>query len=572
MSFLDKLRRAPAQLNLEQRANPLENPSIGFNALFSYLNDSRGTDAGELVSEHNALETVTVLACVRVIAESVSSLPLKLYERSGNGRSEALDNPLYRLLAHEPNAEQSAFTFYETLTGCLALTGNCYAQIQRNIAGQPIALWPLDPRVTTPVRLPSGALAFETRDGETNGKVRIIAAADMLHVPLFSFNGLKGLSPVHLARQSIGAERAAQKFGARFFGNGARPGGILSTKSTSIDPKALVGMRESFESSNGGSNQGRLAVLPGDWTYSAIGVSPEDSQFLETLQYGRSQIAALFRVPPHMVGDTSRLSNANHEQMSLSFVTDTLRPYLTRIESEFSRKLLGADAPAKLQLVFDVSERLRTDFETTQKGYQTGVLSGWLSRNDVRRGLGENPGPAHLDTYLVPVNMQASERILTTESLQDQPISDATTESDQTPPEPKKQDTPPTDDERSILAQFAPAYIHLFADAVTRTLKRDRRDTATLKTLFEPVLRSIFDASILSAEQRFKTTSEKWTPTEKIISDALKSLEARAASWNEDSASTELTKVVRSIHTAVFRDAAACIAIEETEKSHEQKQ
>ena len=411
MSLVSAIKSA---IGIEQRNNPMENPAVSLSspALWGWLNNGEPTASGELVNDVTALQQSTVYSCVRVLSESVASLPLKLYERLARGRLEAVDEPLYRLLAVEPNSEMSAFTFWETFTGSLALTGNAYAQIQRNPAGDVVALWPLHPRQTEPIRLPDGSLAYRTADGMQQGQTRIIPAKDVLACPLFCFDGLRGLSPINQAKQAIGLARAAEKYGSRFFGNGSRPGGVLST-TASLDDKQQSLIRDSWTSAQGGENQGKTAFLYGDWSYQQIGLSPEESQFLATRQFQRAEIAALFRVPPHMVGDTTRLSNSNHEQQSLSFVTDTLRPYLSRIESEISRKLLPTDDSGKTYFVqFDVTERLRGDFATTMQGYAVGRQWGWFSANDVRRELGENPGGPELDTYLVPVNMADAANLL----------------------------------------------------------------------------------------------------------------------------------------------------------------
>jgi HK97 family phage portal protein len=301
----------------------------------------------------------------------------------------------------------SAFTLWETFTGCLSLTGNAYLEIQRNNQGDPIALWPLHPSQTEPVRLPSGEIAYRTLEGQDKpGEARILKAKNVMHVPLFCFDGLRGLSPVAQTRNALGLAAATEKFGSRFFGNGARPGGVLSTVAP-LDEKQQSLVRETWQAAQGGHNQGRTAVLFGDWKYESIGLAPEDSQFLETRQFQRAEIAAIFRVPPHMVGDTTRLSNSNHEQQSLQFVTDTLRPYLSRIENEVIRKLFPADSTGKMgyEVAFDVQERLRGDFETTMQGYSVGLQNGFLSPNDVRKELGQNPIGPEGDIYRCQVNM-----------------------------------------------------------------------------------------------------------------------------------------------------------------------
>lgn len=543
-----------------RNVSSLNNPSVPLSAagFLAWATGGEPTASGEQVTLNTALQQMTVYACVRVLAEAVASLPLYVYEQGDNGRKKVVDHPLAYLLRWEPNDEMTAFSLFEALVGSIALTGNGYVEIQRDAGGRPVALWPLHPQRTEPKRAQNGDLVYETTDGMKDGKMRTIPAENMLHVPLFSFNGLKGFSPIWLARQGIGLAIASQKFGSRFFGNGARPSGILSFEGTLTD-KQKTEAKESWNQTQGGENAGSTAVLPGNWKYSQIGISPEDSQFLETRQFQRAEIAALFRIPPHYVGDTTRLSNNNAEQMNLSFVTDTLRPYLCRIEAEFLRKLfprVGRNA-GRYHLEFDVSERLRGDFKTTMDGYAIGKQWGFFSTNAVLEDLGKNPiGPIG-DVYLVPVNMQNAERLLDTESVQDQPVGGDPNNSDAGGDDPNKPKAP-TAAERNLLGRFTRGYIPVFCDGFTRLLKRDKRDSDAIAALLGPVFRSIADASM---EQN---GSAEPAP-DHVIEDLVKSMTGRAAKWSAqlddtqaaELARTEFLRVLRSIHINISRECAA---------------
>ncbi|WP_433963654.1 phage portal protein [Tunturiibacter gelidiferens] len=547
--------RTPAITQLELRGDPLNNPAIPLSTsgFLAWASSGEPTASGEQVSISTALQQATVYACVRVLSESVASLPVKVYERIDKGRKESTDHILSHLLGVAPNSEMTSFTFWESMVGALALTGNCFAEIQRDKADRPVALWPLHPQLTEPKRDSNGDLVYQTTDGMAQGKFRVIASADVLHVPLFSFDGLKGLSPIQLARQGIGLARASEKFGARYFGNGAKPGGILSTSSDLDDPE-MQAVKESWERTQGGENQGRTAVLPGSWTYTPIGISPEDSQFLQTRQFQRTELAALFRIPPHMVGDTSKLSNSNAEQSSLMFITDSLRPYLSRLEAELARKLLpviGRNS-GRFFVQFDVTERLRGDFSTTMTGFATGKQWGFFSTNDVREDLGLNPiGPTG-DVYWSPVNMQNSARLLDTESLQDQPIGG---------PQPNP-DGAPTPAERSMLNRYSSAYITIYRDAFKRLIKREKRDFDTISALFKPVLISISEAAVSHAygevENRDTYVSAK------NIESVCRSMAKRAETFTEAEldaqAQQEFVKAIRSLHINTHRDAAAAAA------------
>ncbi|MGC2656931.1 MAG: phage portal protein [Bryobacteraceae bacterium] len=415
MAFWNRLSRVFREL---RSSDPLNNPAIPLSSagFLAWLANGEPTAAGEIVNETTALQQNSVYSCVRVIAGDCASLPCRLFQITGSGRKQETEHDLAQLLRYEPNAEMTAFTFWESIVGSLALTGNGYAEIQRQpYTAKVLGLWPLHPRLTTPKRV-NDELVYETTDGEMNGRVRTIKSADMLHIPLFSFSGLYGFSPIALARQGIGLARAAERFGGRFFGNGARPSGVLSNQ-TEMDPKQIRDMKDTWKQMVGGENNGGIAVLPGNWTYQQIGISPEDSQFLQTRNYQRTEIAALMGVPPHRIGDTSRMSNNNAEQQNLGYVIDTLRVYLSRIEQEIKRKLLPRTERDTGLVVaeFDVSERLRGDFKTTMEGFAVGKQWGFFSTNYIRRKLGENPIGQLGDVYCVPLNMKNADLLLTTD-------------------------------------------------------------------------------------------------------------------------------------------------------------
>ncbi len=542
-------------------AGSLENPATPLSmAGFLGMMSDGPTSSGETITVNVSLQQITVYACVRVLCTSVSSLPLHVYEFSGQDRKRVDDHPIAYLLRWEPNDEMTAVTFMESLIGSMALCGNSYSQIQRDGTGRAVALWPLHPQQTEPKRI-GNDLVYETSDGMGNGRVRRIPSEDVLHIPLFSFNGIKGLSPIQLARQGIALARAAERFGGTFFGRGARPSGVLSSAGTLTD-KQKAETKEAWNLANGGGNQNGVAVLPGNWQYHQLSISPEDSQFLETRQFQRSEISqGLFGVPPNMIGDTTRLSNNNHEQMSLQFVTDTLRPYLTRIEAEVMRKLfpkLGSNA-GRYIVEFDVSERLRGDFKTTMDGYAVGKQWGFFNTNDVRRELGKNPIGPEGDIYWSPVNMQNAALLLKTESIQDQPVG-----SDPEAPADSGDDPQPTPAERKLLGRFTRGYIPVFCDAFTRLLKRDRRDYESISALLRPVFRSIADASM-------EMNGAADPAEDALLDDVVRAMERRAARWPvnpadaeaADLAQGEFLKILRSIHINVSRSVAATRAAQQ---------
>ena len=571
-SFVGEMRD-PGITSLELRSNPLENPAVPLSspALWQWLTGGEPTASGETVTDITGLQITTVYRCVTFIAQAIASLPLEMWEIVDKGREKAVDHDLYYLLLTEPNPEMSAFTFKEVWFGCCALTGNGYAQIERNGIGQAVAFWPLHPHKTKPVRR-NNSLLYETSDGMPAGQTRFIKPDDMLHIPLFSLDGICGLSPVGLARQSMGLTRAAEKFGARFFGNGSRPGGVLMNKGPKPDAKIQKEITESWNREHGGTHQGKTAFLfGGEWIYQQIGLSPEDSQFLATRTFQRADIAALWGVPPHYVGDTSRLSGNNAEQQNLQVVTDVLRPYLSRGENEINRKLMPkVGRKANLYFVgFDVSERLRGDFKTQQEGFAAGVQWGWFSPNDVRKKLGENPGPKELDVYRVPVNMQSAKTLLDTESVQDQPLSGQTgpknaPEGEVLPPE------APTPAERKLLGVYARTFSGMYSRAFRKLYAREKRDSAALHATIGPVLRCVADLALGMNNAPVESFS---AVADGLVADVLKSVEKRAAKWPaglaaeavNELAGPEFLKAVRSIHINASRELVAARAAAEVE-------
>jgi HK97 family phage portal protein len=275
---------------------------------------NRFNESDEVVNDATSLSIATVFTCCRVLSDGVATLPCKVYQQTANGKTEDIDAPLGHLLQIEANPETAAYAFFETLVTHLMLRGNGYAEIQRNVAGDPVALWNLDPRKTEPVRLGiNGTLAYKTWDGELPGQTRIVAAKDTLHVVLFSWDGICGVSPIAMLRQTLGLAIGQQKFSARLLKNNAVPA-IAITTAQKVKPEDKVKMREAWEEQQFGDSQRRVAILDQDLKIQTLGLSAEDSELLASRSFSRSEIAAAFRVPASMAGDLTRLSNSNHEQ------------------------------------------------------------------------------------------------------------------------------------------------------------------------------------------------------------------------------------------------------------------
>lgn len=370
-----------------------------------------GTTSGKPVNEHTAMQMTAVYSCVRILAEAVAGLPLHLYKYTASGSKEkALSHPLYFLLHDEPNPEMSSFVFRETLMTHLLLWGNAYAQIIRNGKGEVIALYPLMPNRMSVDRDSSGALYYTyTRYSDEaptmNGMTVTLRPSDVLHIPGLGFDGLVGYSPIAMAKNAIGMAIACEEYGAKFFANGAAPGGVLEHPGTIKDPQKV---RDSWNAAyQGSSNSHRVAVLEEGMKYQPIGISPEQAQFLETRKFQINEIARIFRVPPHMVGDLEKSSFSNIEQQSLEFVKYTLDPWVIRWEQAISRALLRPDEKKLYFAKFNVDGLLRGDYVSRMNGYATARQNGWMSANDIREleNLDRIPPELGGDLYLINGNM-----------------------------------------------------------------------------------------------------------------------------------------------------------------------
>lgn len=369
------------------------------------------TAAGKTVNEHSAMQLTAVYACVRILAEAVAGLPLHLYRCGKNGSKEkAVEHPLYFLLHDEPNPEMTSFVFRETLMTHLLLYGNCYCQIIRDGRGQVAALYPLMPNQMSVDRNEKGQIYYTyVRSGEeaatmNHGTVYLLPE-DVLHIPALGFDGLVGYSPIAMAKNTIGMGLACEEYGAKFFANGAAPSGVLEHPGTVKDISRL---RESWNAIYGGSrNAGKVAILEEGMHYSPISISPNEAQFLETRKFQVDEIARIFHVPPHMIGDLERSTFSNIEQQSLEFVKYTLNPWVCRWEQALTRSLLLPREKREYCIKFNVDGLLRGDYQSRMNGYAVGRQNGWMSANDIREleNLDRIPAEQGGDLYLVNGNM-----------------------------------------------------------------------------------------------------------------------------------------------------------------------
>jgi len=558
MNLFDTFRRV---LRTEQRGNPLENPATPLGQGMDYLMYMLGgepTASGEPVSESTALQIATVYACVASIARDVGTIPLYVYERTAAGHRRADDVQLADLLNVEPHPDMSAASFKEAVTSNLVLTGNGYAEITWNGAGQPVMLTPRIATKTQPIRMPNGDLAYRCTDTDTNG--RIVAASDMLHIPALAMDGILGLNPIRQMRQTLGLATASEKAAARLFGNGVLSTGIL-TMPAGLSNEQKAQLRQSFEESTRGPNQMRPVVVPADAKFQPLTINPVDAQFLESRKYSREEICSIFGVPPHKVGILERATNNNIEHQGIEYVTATIRPVLVRWEQEIQRKLMpriGRNS-GRYFVRFDVSELLRGDQASTSAYYAAALQWGWMNRNEVREKEGMNAIGKAGDVFMSPLNMVNVEQMLNVQKPDPAPSQ----KDDSSTPDGQPDSTVGDPVQERMIDTYGRTYRLLFRDAVGRLFSRSTKDSEAITRAFEPVLSTLADQSIRDANSSMRSKLQPVCATQ-VVSEYLRNLEKRVSKIGSDDpdsfTESELPRAIKSIVLGIYREAGATLA------------
>ncbi len=366
------------------------------------------TAAGVSVGPDTALKIGTVYACVGLLSETIASLPLVIYRylEDQEGRQRAKNHPLYEVLHSQPNETQTAFEFTQMMMTHALLRGSGYARIMPGPRGFADRLVPYHPERVTKERLESGRVRYKVENDL--GKSETLNQEDIFEVGGLSLDGWNTVSVVSYAKDSFGLSLAAEKYGSKFFRNDSRPGGVLETDGK-ISRDAAKRIKSEWEALHAGGNQHRVAVLEQGLKWQAIGVTPEEAQFLGTREHQAEDVCRWFRVPPHMVGLTSKTTSwgTGIEQQAIGFLTYTLRPWLTRWSQSIRRDLILA--PNTYFADFVVEALLRGDIETRYNAYATARQWGWLNVNEIRQKENLNPVNGG-DTYLHPLNMERGAR------------------------------------------------------------------------------------------------------------------------------------------------------------------
>lgn len=362
--------------------------------------------SGEVITPGTAMRTAAVHASVKVLSENVAQLPLFVFRRlKEGGKDKVPDHWLFKLLHMRPNQWQTSFEFRETMMAALLLRGNAYAvKVMRGT--RVLELIPVSPDrvqvkqsedltleyLITP-RLGGAPLRFEQKE--------------IFHIKALSSNGFIGLDPLQMARESIGLSLATQRYGAKFFANSAIPSGVLQHPEE-LGTEGRDNLKKDWEEMTGGENINSIAILEEGMEFKPIGMTSENAQFLETREFQRADIAAIFRVPPHMIGDLKRATFSNIESQNISFITQSLMPWLVRWEQAIWRDLIPRNERDELVAQFQISGLLRGDSKARAKFYVDMVTTGIYSVNEIRELENLNPRKGG-DEFLTPLNMESNE-------------------------------------------------------------------------------------------------------------------------------------------------------------------
>jgi len=566
----------PKSAAIEKRDGSLENPAVPLNWPVELEMDGLfgpTSDAGVRVSELIAMQLDVVAACVRVRAEAMGQMPMEVFEKTkmnGEPANKLADElPLFDLLHSQPNPFMTSVVWCETMSACEDIHGNAYAIIERDNATRPIALWPVNPKKMKPFvvkyddpRKPDELwYCQETGEGNRQGKMVWWEAADVIHFVGMGFDGLVGLSPIkYFMKNALGLAMAAEKYGARFYANNGRPGGILIYKGTKLDQTQKENIKNSWQEAQAGRNQGRPAVLTGDWDWKEMNIPAEEMQFIQTRKLQDEKICGFFRVPPHKVGILERSTNNNIEHQSIEFVRDCLGPKIRKWQMELTNKLfpvaqVGRSAGRKFFVKFDSSELVMGDYKTTMDALSVALLDGSISVNEARRKLSMNPIGPEGDQHTVQSQLTTLENL-----AQQAEVGKASAKFQidniakgilpgQQPPQPGGEggEQPPKPGEGRYSA--------LFTDAFHRVCTREKRDSDVITKVFAPVISTIASDLNNEAMTEFRAAGLPTEALAKIATDQMTAMSKRAADWKDQDAD-ELAKTYRALRVTIFKEIA----------------
>lgn len=468
--------------------------------VFEELTEQRRTVAGVSISPETALECSAVLACVRVISESVASLPFSLFRRLPTGGKEiAAGMPLHTILADQPNGWMTSFEFRELMQSWLLLWGNAYAEIRPGKFGAVTELWPLHPSRMTVERLKNGRLRYLYKEPQ-QATPTTYTQDQIFHLRWLTQDGVTGYVPTTLSRDAIGLARATELHSSAYFGNGARPGVVLESDQP-IKPETAQRLRQSWEDMHRGADKNaRTAVLPHGIKVRELSGTNESAQLIETRRYQVEDIARIFRVPAYMIGDLTKSSYSSVEQQGLDFVTFSLVPWLRRWEMACRRDLILDDENYFAE--FDVRGLMRGDNAGRASYYRELWSLGVLSINEIRSSEGLNPIDEG-DKRFVQVNMALLESFVVQPPVPEVAPVDAAAEA--APTEPPPEEPPPADVTRGaaelLFSQTLRKLASIEADGILERRKKPAKLAAWLEAHEKRMKAELCDAAEATGRQ-----------------------------------------------------------------------
>ncbi len=526
-------------LSMEDPAQPL----LPYSALMESLGMGK-SDAGVMVNEKQAMRITTAFACINVISSDLAALPLPVLQRMPDGSiQEATTHRLYPVLMGQPNRNMTAMVFRSALLASACGWGNAYALIRRDNAARVTELVPLPSEKTSPVlvgiKQADGSIKKVLKYATTatdDGLPSYLDPENVLHIPGLSFDGYVGMSPIQTCKNAFGIAIAAEKFGAQLFGNGAKASGVLSHPGQ-LGTEAFENLKKSIREIISGENALRPLVLEEGMKWEQTTINPNDAQFLETRKFQREEIAALYRVPMHLLQSLERATNNNIEHQSLDYIRYCLRPWAVRFEQEINRKLLGGS----FFVEHDFNAFQRGDFASQTAGMALLRNSGVYSANDILRALRQNPIPAEDggDVRLAPLNM------IPLKTLANEDRSDPAAK-----PEPGTdagEGEVITDQRRGRVVN---AYRRLFRDAVGRIVNRAKRDDAFAYKALQPVIASAAEATIA---MYFSLSDELKQQADAEANRLAVQFAAQSSAWLPAEAAELATRITNEATTALFQ-------------------
>lgn len=365
-------------LNSKNETTDLKNPASWFVKMFGHEASS-----GERVTVNSALGVPTVFRCINIRANAVAMLPFQTFKRTSNGRERDRTHAVAKLLERRPNPYQGPFKFKHLAETHRNLWGNAYINIEWGVDGKPKALWLLNPSVTEPyLDIETNFLWYLTT--LPNGEQVKIPYHDIIHLTTLSTDGLKGKTPIQIARESIGSSQAAQKFKGKFFKYGAVNSGFLKIPGM-LNLEAKEKIRDEWEKANTGiDNAQRVAILDAGLEFQSVSMPLKDAQFVEAMRFDRAEIANIYDIPLHMVNELDRATYSNIEQENLSFLQNTINPSLVQYQEEFANKLFTEREQVRYYINVNLDMILRADTKTRAEFYKTMLDKGVYSINEVR--------------------------------------------------------------------------------------------------------------------------------------------------------------------------------------------